>query len=603
MSIDNIPAALREPALWLQYYPSPGKPGKKPRKHPEVKYATADDRAANLRSLDYLIKERKLRPGGGYQRWCDPAEGLTYIDLDHARNAETGAVEERAQAIIDALDTYTEVSASGTGFHLVCRARLPGDYKPDGTWVEIWGSGQILNRLMAMTGDTVDCLHTAIDDRQTQAEALFRRTQAGEFGPAVAKSAETALVKLAIPHPVDAEDLPAECLDGWLGEICTERMGAFPRAYAWPALLVTASALVPPGHRCNLFVDLDGPVGSGKSSAFEAAFYLLGLSEPILLNNLKAGSGEGLVQRVGDVGGAARLLYPDELSHLLQKSAIERSSLPQILTSAFYGDKQETASKRSFLTINARLSLAGGTVSDQFADLFGTATTGGLWDRFIYGRCPTGFDYLWRDIREQGPPALVPPMDEDEPPSAVPIAIDRSVWETRDEWVKKCGINKRVAEICIRAAMVCASLNHNRQPGGSLKGGELGPAFALAKYQMKVRQILQPNPGENPDARAAFAIRNWLGHNMADGEWVAQRTVYQGVHAARMGPGVFDRAVKNMVFCEELERIEGRPVRIRMRSGAIDSAPDGTTSAVNAVPEVVPPRAHNREGQPNLACV
>ncbi len=45
-TFENIPAELRQPALWLQYYlsPDPKKPDKKPRKHPEVKYATPEDR-------------------------------------------------------------------------------------------------------------------------------------------------------------------------------------------------------------------------------------------------------------------------------------------------------------------------------------------------------------------------------------------------------------------------------------------------------------------------------------------------------------------------------------------------------------------------------
>ena len=182
---ESIPTQLREPALWLQYYPSPNpkRPDKKPSKHPEVKYGTPEERKSNLRSLDYLIANRTLRPGGGYQRWADPSEKLTYIDLDHCRNPETGAITEEAQAIINVLDTFTEISESGTGLHLVCRAGLAADFKPDGTRVEIWGSGQIPNRLLAMTGNLYGG-QDAIEDRQQQSEKLLRRAQAGEFGPA-----------------------------------------------------------------------------------------------------------------------------------------------------------------------------------------------------------------------------------------------------------------------------------------------------------------------------------------------------------------------------------------------------------------------------------
>lgn len=87
MAYEHIPAELRTPQLWLQYYLSPDlkKPEKKPRKHPCVKYATPGDRAANLRSLDYLLENRPAQKG--VQRYVDKSEGFTYIDLDHVRNS------------------------------------------------------------------------------------------------------------------------------------------------------------------------------------------------------------------------------------------------------------------------------------------------------------------------------------------------------------------------------------------------------------------------------------------------------------------------------------------------------------------------------------
>lgn len=179
---ENIPAELRQPPLWLQYYlsPDPKKPDKKPRKHPCVKYATPEDRSANLRSLDYLLENRQLAKGGGYQRYVQPNEGFIFIDLDHARDEKTGDAKPWAAEIIESLSTYTEVSASGTGFHLVARGTLPEDFKLDPNPVEIY-SGHIPNKLMAMTGDVVD-FRLTIENRQSELEELLRRAQSGEFG-------------------------------------------------------------------------------------------------------------------------------------------------------------------------------------------------------------------------------------------------------------------------------------------------------------------------------------------------------------------------------------------------------------------------------------
>jgi hypothetical protein len=53
----------------------------------------------------------------------DPYAG---IDLDDCRHPETGALEPWAQQLIAVLDSYTEISPSGTGVHLYVKGRLAG---------------------------------------------------------------------------------------------------------------------------------------------------------------------------------------------------------------------------------------------------------------------------------------------------------------------------------------------------------------------------------------------------------------------------------------------------------------------------------------------
>lgn len=361
-----------------------------------------------------------------------------------------------------------------------------------------------------------------------------------------------------IHEPVEqgVADMPLECLDGYLGEICRTRMSDFPRAYAWPALLAAASVYVPreTKSRTNLYVVLDGPVHSGKSSAFERAFHLMSVNKPTLMA-LKTGSAEGLAEFTGDAGGAARLLYPDELAHLLEKSMIENSSLPRFLTTSFYQDQQTlTVAKRKVVNFNARLSIAGGTVDSEFGDLFGHRSTGGLHDRFLFGKCPGGFQYLWRDFSEEAP-AFVPANDEwdellgNKYPQPIPVTLDASVFSTRDRWIKELHIEPRVAEIALRCAVIAASFDSR----SVLTAEMLAPALELAKYEMKVRTILQPNPGENPEARCAFALRTWLTQNAPKGEWVARREAYRGIHADKFGPGIFDRALFHLASNGEIE--------------------------------------------------
>jgi hypothetical protein len=177
--LQNIPKELREPAAWLQYYltTDPNKPDKKPTKHPTVKYRTTEDKKANLRSLDQLLKREPT--SGGVQRLVDPLEGFVFIDIDKVRNPETGEVEPWAQELIDSLDTYTEISASGRGFHLVCRGVVPRDFHTDPDQVEIY-AGHTPNKLIAMTGEVYE-FHCTIEKRQRELDELFKRAAAREF--------------------------------------------------------------------------------------------------------------------------------------------------------------------------------------------------------------------------------------------------------------------------------------------------------------------------------------------------------------------------------------------------------------------------------------
>jgi hypothetical protein len=264
-------------------------------------------------------------------------------------------------------------------------------------------------------------------------------------------------------------------------------------------------------------------------------------SNSILLK-AKFGSAEALIERLDDVGSdAVRLIYPDELGHLLSKAAIERSSFPYVLNTGFYEDQQAGGSRGHQFNFDCRLSIIGGVVEEIFGDAFGLATTGGLYDRFIFGLCPQPHQFLWRPFEGAA-----------EPISPYAAVVNSDVWEARDQWVKD-GISPRVAEHALRVAYICASVD--AKP--TLRVADLAPALAFAKYQMRLRRVLSPNPGENTDARCAVAVRNWLSERAQEGSvWVRRRDLGRGINSARFGPGVFNRCLSNLVLNNEIELAE-----------------------------------------------
>ncbi|MFC1715569.1 hypothetical protein ACFL6S_18000 [Candidatus Poribacteria bacterium] len=85
------------------------------------------------------------------------------IDLDGCRDPKTGHVEEWARHIIERLASYTEVSPSGTGLHVVVRARKPGKRSRKGQF-EIYDRG----RWFTFTGFHLDKTPPRIEQRQSE---------------------------------------------------------------------------------------------------------------------------------------------------------------------------------------------------------------------------------------------------------------------------------------------------------------------------------------------------------------------------------------------------------------------------------------------------
>ncbi|WP_052451985.1 VapE domain-containing protein [Noviherbaspirillum autotrophicum] len=121
-----VPVSLRERAQWLIWRFEPGE--KKPKKMPYYasgarrvgKQGDEADRAA-LVTLDKALEVVRSTNGrySGVGFAFLPNDGLIGIDIDGCINREDGAITERAQNIIDACDSYTEYSPSGTGVHII----------------------------------------------------------------------------------------------------------------------------------------------------------------------------------------------------------------------------------------------------------------------------------------------------------------------------------------------------------------------------------------------------------------------------------------------------------------------------------------------------
>lgn len=232
-NLAHIPGELAAPAKWIPYYLRK-QAGKKASKSPIAAYASDADKKENFRSLSDWTKSKPGAPG--FQRWIDPSEGFVFVDLDRCRDPKTGAVADWAQEIVDSLNTYTEISESGKGLHLVGRGKLPADFylKGDGdessdyrpNKVEIY-SGHKPNKLMAMTGNLLPGLTPAtIQDCQEAIAALLAKLQ-NETGHSEAEKQPSQEFEesVVICCMDDVKELPIEWL--WPNRIPLSAVTAF----------------------------------------------------------------------------------------------------------------------------------------------------------------------------------------------------------------------------------------------------------------------------------------------------------------------------------------------------------------------------------------
>jgi hypothetical protein len=118
--------------------------------------------------------------GGGVGYVFTNDDSYTGIDLDHCRDADTGAIADWAQTWIDTLNSYTQVSVSGTGVHVIVEATLPPGRRQSGNF-QMWDH----SRFFAMTGQHIPGTLPTIEPRGIPLTALWCTLFAPKIGETV----------------------------------------------------------------------------------------------------------------------------------------------------------------------------------------------------------------------------------------------------------------------------------------------------------------------------------------------------------------------------------------------------------------------------------
>jgi len=184
-------APLRQWVAW-RWEERSGKPTKPPYNARTGDYADSTD-PLTWSSLDEALDAGEHYDGIGFVLTDgDPYAG---IDLDKCRDAQTGVVESWAREIVEALNSYTEVTPSGTGLRVFVRGVLPPGGRKRGH-IELYDRA----RYLTVTGQHVAGMPRAIEDRTDALRALHAKI----FPPMATASPMAGEVT---PVDVDDEDL------------------------------------------------------------------------------------------------------------------------------------------------------------------------------------------------------------------------------------------------------------------------------------------------------------------------------------------------------------------------------------------------------------
>jgi len=245
----------------------------------------------------------------------------------------------------------------------------------------------------------------------------------------------------------------------------------WPLTLALPSLVTAGSVIVPQNgamlgdSMTNLYTALIANVGAGKSQIIQWACRALGIFEEPSGSHYvtgKWGSAEqllvSLVKKQEKFTGKAVLVDPDEWSHLFAKAAIPEASFPSVLTTAFYRRNQVftvggTGGGREH-NINLAMSFIGGIVEDEFDTVFGAASLGGLYDRFLFGRAPDKFQWSYQ-------PCPLPDGKHWLGWNLKPVQINPSVYEVTKQWGTENPVlgMTRIPEVCVRIATIYGCLD------------------------------------------------------------------------------------------------------------------------------------------------
>src|SRR5918997_852027 len=122
--VENIPKELKVRPQWVVWKAVGEKPDKVPYSARTGRKASSTD-LMTWSTFEEALEAYEKGKCAGLGFVFSSGDPYAGVDLDGCRDSRTGEIELWAAEIIDGLDSYTELSPSGEGVHIIVKGKVP----------------------------------------------------------------------------------------------------------------------------------------------------------------------------------------------------------------------------------------------------------------------------------------------------------------------------------------------------------------------------------------------------------------------------------------------------------------------------------------------
>jgi hypothetical protein len=371
-------------------------------------------------------------------------------------------------------------------------------------------------------------------------------------------------------------DFPEHAKYGWLGEIAASLNAPMSLAYPTMLCVFAGQGFYRSGNvRGNLYGCMIGAKGTGKTRTIDRALHKLKYEYPWLIKKRYPGSEHGLMlilegkkpkemTEVELITSKPFLLVQDEFRSTFGKMGIDNSALPFMFNHLFNDSEYETASQKGSMQCRAELSMVGGLTAEnaeEFAEVFGKATTTGLYDRFIYGVAPPSWD--WDDQWEETADTVERKTKS--------VSFPDKIYQMKKHWQQQDPEpRRRLGELALRVAMITAAANGE----ASVSEECMAAALTFMEWQQAIRAWYRPSEMDDKDGICQEAICRVLERLSKDDPegWVSWKKAKRAGNLSRHTAPRVIRIYKGMVelgMIEEEHETDKQGKQLKTKTGMV----------------------------------